>query len=165
MKKRIEVWLMSTYFNEEIPHYSKFFEEQSQKLNIPIDMKVIAWNKAYDKLIDAFKNNQPPDLFEIGSTWVSTFANLGYLSPIPKDMFQRKYISPWIYECSLHNQEQYAIPWFSEPHILMGNDRIIQENSTLDHSPINWDTFYSQCSHLQQQSKKVSLLLNRLPFW
>jgi len=59
MKKRIEVWLMSTYFNEEIPHYSKFFEEQSQKLNIPIDMKVIAWNKAYDKLIDAFKKIVP----------------------------------------------------------------------------------------------------------
>lgn len=164
IKKKIEVWLMSTYFNKEIPHYRRFYEEQSLKMNIEIDMKVIAWNKAYEMLIDAFKNNHGPDLFEIGSTWVSTFVNLGYLSPIPKDFLQKKYIANWLYECSVHNNQQYAIPWFSEPHILMGNNRIIQEYSNLGHEAVDWKTFYNHCNDISTNSKKNNISISPFSF-
>lgn len=152
--KKIEVWLMSTHFNNEISHYSCFFREQSKRMNVEIELKIIAWNKAYDRLVDAFKNNHQPDLFEIGSTWVSTFVTLDYLSPIPKDLFAKEYIAKWLYDCTCYGQEQYAIPWFSEPYIIMGNDCLIQEYTNLTPEPTTWQSFYQQCYQISELSRE-----------
>lgn len=59
----LRVWLISSNVAEESVLYKKLFRKLEEKLNIRAELRFLTWNRAYDTIIDAFKNNVGPDVF------------------------------------------------------------------------------------------------------
>jgi multiple sugar transport system substrate-binding protein len=154
MKRILRIWLMTSNYTEELPILTKTFQNLEKEYQIKIDFKVVIWVRAYDELIDAFKNGQGPDIFVLGSTWVSTFHHLGYLAEVPSSFKKRKNLAKWSDECGCFEGKQYSIPWFVEPLLLLGNENLINKYYGQIPYEMNWQQFKNICDHIDYSSNK-----------
>jgi len=75
----LKVWLISSNVAEESVLYKKLFRKLEEKLHVKVELRLLTWNRAYDTIIDAFKNNTGPDVFSLH----------GYTRLITSDILRR----------------------------------------------------------------------------
>ncbi|MFP4698459.1 MAG: extracellular solute-binding protein [Eubacteriales bacterium] len=163
-KKNLKVWLISSYVTNEVPKYITEFKRLEKFLDITIDLKIMTWNRAYDSLINAFKNENPPDVFALGSTWIYTFAHLGYLKHVPSTYKVLPSLANWINNCSMYNNIRYAIPWFIQPLVLSTQQIILDKYNISQNNLTNWDDFYYYCKKISEGENNYSNTEKHIPF-
>ncbi|NLK21902.1 MAG: extracellular solute-binding protein [Epulopiscium sp.] len=162
--KSIKVWLLSTYQNNEVFVYNDELKRLEKYLGINIDVKTIPWNRAYDIMIKAFKNGSPPDVLELGSTWISIFAHLGYLKEVPSYFKIRPSLSKWMDDCSIYKGIRYSIPWFIEPVVLATNQDFLEKHN-IDYTDIcSRDILYDICREIFLKENTSSTQNEHIPF-
>lgn len=161
-KTTLKVWMISTFNNNDFPTFLKICREIQEDLGIDIDTKLISWNRAYDSLIQAFKDEKPPDVFVLGSTWVYTFSRLGYLAPVPHDLGIPPSIASWMDECATYSGVRYAVPWTINPLVLSTRKSYLEKYQIAPSDMSDWQSFYQVCSKISEEEKKASS--NRIPF-
>jgi hypothetical protein len=105
----LRVWLISSNVAEESVLYKKLFRKLEEKLNIRAELRFLTWNRAYDTIIDAFKNNVGPDVFSLGTTWVHTLNYLGYIAPVPLTFKVKPCLAEWMKDCIESSGTNYAL--------------------------------------------------------
>src|SRR5690606_2800464 len=88
--------------------------------NVKIQLELITWERIWAALIEAFKNNTAPDIVQLGTSWVRTFAHMGYLARIPEYLKSRPSINEGINRICLIDGVRYAVPWLVDTIIMAG---------------------------------------------
>lgn len=141
----IKVWLTTAYVRNEISTNLDIFTRIAKKLNIQIDLKILPWDRVYNSLVRAFREGNAPDLFSLGSTWVSTFAHLGYLAPVPDDFNIAPPITTWIDDCAHYNGVKYAVPYSVSPYVIDVRNDLFSQYDIPYEATRTWDGFYQTC--------------------
>ncbi len=143
-KTKIKIWLVSesVLWKSQV-YVVDYVENFFAKEAVTVEWRFIPWVNLWGELVSAFKSKNPPDIFEIGSSWIRTFAELNFLSPINYD-FRRDIIADWINEISIVRNEKVAIPWYLDLSLLIGRRDILNQYG-INIDNFTFDTFLSTC--------------------
>lgn len=119
--KKLRIWLITGSSDSAILMYlrEKFSLYEKQN-NIKIQLELITWERIWKALIEAFKNNTAPDIVQLGTSWVRTFAHMGYLDQTPDYVKSRPSINEGINRICVKDGVRYAVPWIVDTIILAG---------------------------------------------
>ncbi|MGC8770268.1 MAG: extracellular solute-binding protein [Brevinematia bacterium] len=171
-RNKLKIWLVSeSVFWKAQTYVIDYAENISKKESFTIEWRFIPWVNLWNELTLAFKAKNPPDIFEIGSSWISTFAEMNFLAPISIPL-REDYVNDWTLKISTLNNEKIAVPWYLDLSILVGRKDILTE-SGINYNNFNFGTFFETCKKLGENylplgfsfRPEPSLLHNLMPFF
>ena len=152
-EKALDVWLVTSISQAEKEFLQKVFSDFGERHNIEIKLKLIPWSKFFSTLLEAFKNGEAPDVFQLGTTWVRTIAHLGFLAEVPSEI-EREPLTEWIEKCCQYRGKRIALPWFIEVRSMLVNDRLANKyNVDLDNIQTH-ENFFKLCQQLASRKEK-----------
>lgn len=165
MDKTLRVWLIVTSREHDVLEFLKRrFKKFEAEHNIKVELKLVTWNRAFENLIAAYKNNNAPDIIQLGSTWVRTMAYMGYIDKVPENIKIRDSFVENMNKISMYQGEQYAVPWNVDTIVLAARKDYLEKlgikNSDID----NWQKFYQVCKDITEKRKYNSDLPEALAF-
>ena len=97
------------------------FERENPGIRIVVQQ--IPWTAAHEKLLTGFVGGSPPDLAQLGNTWIPEFAAIGALEPLEARISGSRALSPddyfqGIWETNAFDGAVYGIPWYVDTRVL-----------------------------------------------
>lgn len=122
----LEIWVMPNYTS-----HSSLSDDHVRRLEKEINLKInvtfVSWSKALRDFYASFKNLCPPDVIQLGTTWVPTMSHMGYLEQVPEKFVSKNFLENWIAEDSFYNEKMMAVPWLVESGMLIARKDIVKK--------------------------------------
>ncbi|MFC1667916.1 extracellular solute-binding protein [Chlamydiota bacterium] len=138
--KPLSIWAMGDEgirIREIIPLFLK------ENPSISIDLQIIPWGAANEKITTAIVGNLPPDLCQMGTTWMPEFSAMNAFcdlssfekksSIVKKDNFFK---GAW--ESCLYKNKLYGIPWYVDTRALFYRKDLLKK-AGFNAPPKTWD--------------------------
>ena len=115
----VRFWVMG-YEGEVVAKLLPEFERQHP--DIHVDLQIVPWLSAHEKLLTAFAGESLPDVSPIGNTWIPEFAALGALEPLDDEIaatpaFDQADFFPGVWDTGVIEGRAYAVPWYVETRL------------------------------------------------
>ena len=110
----------------------------------PITVEFIRWNDAFSKISNIAAQNitNAPDVIQIGSTWVATFADQGVVVDVSDHFDTDNFFPPSVASARMFGKKDlFAVPWFVDTRVLYYWKKDITSPSQL----ATWEDFSSTC--------------------
>jgi multiple sugar transport system substrate-binding protein len=83
----------------------------------------VPWTAAHEKLLTGFVGGSPPDLAQLGNTWIPEFAAIGALEPLENRIAASRALAPaeyfeGIWKTNAFDGVTYGIPWYVDTRVL-----------------------------------------------
>jgi multiple sugar transport system substrate-binding protein len=111
----ITVWALGAE-GEKLGEIAKGFEAANPKAKV--NVTVIPFDAAHDKISAAIAANQTPDVSLAGTTWVSEFAASGALDATPTDLIDKSKFFPGAWGTTSVDGTSYGVPWYVETRLI-----------------------------------------------
>ena len=100
------------------------FEKENP--DIKVDTQILAWDFGFDKIVTSIAAGNAPDLCELGSTWVPTFATGGVLTDMTQDLsdIKDKYL---LWEPVTYQEKLFGAPWLVGTRALFYNKDLFRK--------------------------------------
>ena len=118
-EKKITLTLWELSANEQL--MQKLLDKfEAENPSIKVELQQLTWEYGLDKFVISLAAGNPPDICELGSTWVAKFASSGVLLDITNDIsdMKKKY---FLWDCAAYENKIYGIPWFAGTRALFYN--------------------------------------------
>ncbi|HVO73228.1 MAG TPA: sugar ABC transporter substrate-binding protein [Ignavibacteriaceae bacterium] len=154
-QKVVNFWAMGAE-GESIRKLIPEFEKEYPGIKINIQM--IPWNAAQEKLITAYAGNNTPDACQLGNTWIPQFAALDAIENLDSFIERSRSVSKenffeGIWETNRIGKSIYGIPWYVDTRVLFYRKDILK-SAGYSSPPKTW-------SELYDASKKVKALYKK----
>ncbi len=98
-------------------------EFERRNPGIRVIVQQIPWTAAHEKLLTGFVGGSPPDLGQLGNTWIPEFAAIGALEPLEARIASSKVLAPGnyfegIWKTNAFEGTTYGIPWYVDTRVL-----------------------------------------------
>ncbi len=154
MDDTLRVWLIITSKEHDVLKFLKKRFSQFQLENkIKIELKLVTWNRAFEALIEAYKNDNAPDVIQIGSTWIRTLAYMGYIDSVPENTSIRSSFINNMNDICMYNGSQYAVPWNVDTIVLAARTDYMRDLAIKKSDVDNWEKFYQVCKGITEQRR------------
>ena len=165
MDKTLRVWLIITSREHDVLKFlNGRFSQFEKQHNIEIELKLVTWNRAFETLIEAYKNNNSPDIIQIGTTWVRTLAYMGYIEKIPDDFKTKTSFVKNMNQICMYQKDQYAVPWNVDTIVLAARNDYLKKFGIKKTDLNNWENFYQACETITQKKRAEPELPSALAF-
>jgi multiple sugar transport system substrate-binding protein len=128
------------------------FEERTPGVTVRVQQ--IPWSAAREKLITALVGGTMPDVFQLGSTWVSEFLALDAVEPLdglrssaaPRedDFF------PGILEANVIDGMRYGLPWYVDTRVLFYRSDLLARTGRRE--PRTWDEWVDCMQQVRREA-------------
>lgn len=150
----LRIWISSSVYGDKAPFYIEGFNKLGLELKLDIELKTIPWSRSADTLVSAFKNGNPPDIFELGSTFIQTLAHLDYLAPVPWDIRIKPSLAGWADRNCTYKGRKVAVPWMGDMIIMAARQDILDRYGVKREDISDWDGFYRVCELLADNGRR-----------
>lgn len=136
----VTFWVMG-YEGEVVARLLPEFERLHP--DIRVDLQIVPWLSAHEKLLTAFAGDALPDVCPIGNTWIPEFAALGALEPLDDEIaatpgFDAADFFPGVWDTGVVEGRTYAVPWYVETRLpFYRRDMLAKAGVT--RVPASWD--------------------------
>ena len=136
----VRFWVMG-YEGEVVARLLPEFERQHP--DIHVDLQIVPWLSAHEKLLTAFAGESLPDVSPIGNTWIPEFAALGALEPLDDEIaatpgFDQADFFPGVWDTGVIEGRAYAVPWYVETRLPFYR-RDMLAKAGVQTLPASWD--------------------------
>ncbi len=135
--------------NQFIEELKKF--KNKERTDEPISLRFIRWSDAFDRLaaaVSAMPADQQPDVVQIGSTWVPSFARDDAIEDLSGKFAENDFFKPAIASAHPSGMEGlYAVPWFLDARLFYYNRNMISEDTIAD-----WEKLKNECPKILAQN-------------
>lgn len=146
----IKVWSMGME-SEYIKELTEGFEKENP--GIRVVNQAIPWGDAHEKLITAIVGNVPPDLCQLGTTWMPEFQAMDAFEPLDEyikgsrslkmeDFFEGSLLS------NRYGGSYYGVPWYVDTRVFYYRADVLA-GFGYDKFPDNWDGFVKMLRELR----------------
>ncbi len=130
---------------------------EAENPDIRVDVQQLPWSAAHEKLLTAFVGRSTPDLAQLGNTWVSEFAAMRALQPLPPRLAVSASTASastasasgataldstgffrGIWRTNVIDNVCYGIPWYVDTRVLFYRKDILAA-AGYDSIPASWD--------------------------
>ncbi|MFP4016920.1 MAG: extracellular solute-binding protein [Halanaerobiales bacterium] len=154
-KDKLRIWLIISSNDPMIVFYLKDkFAQYELNNHINIQLEIVSWGRVWPALIDAFKNNTAPDIIQIGTSWVRTFAYMGYLDQMPDYFEVKPSINQGINKICCIKDKQYAAPWISDTIIMAGRKDYMSRLGIRPEDVKDWQGLKEVAADLMKRRRK-----------
>lgn len=147
-KKKITVWAMG-YEGTQIGKMARIFEQQNPGTTVVT--QAIPWSAAHEKLLTSIIGGVPPDICQMGTTWIPEFQSMGAFEPLDEYIKKSRLKTGDFFESSFGigriNEKVYGIPWYVETRVLFYRKDILKE-AGYDSPPATWNEFLQICTNI-----------------
>lgn len=166
-KTNLKFWVMNNKGADTLQLMEKEISAfQSLHPHLNVEITVLSWSQAWQRIVSAIKSKQTPDIFQIGTTWMGTLAALGALLNISdrlkKDNLKEKFVPTTWTSCELQVLKGiYAIPWFVDVRILCYRKDALKKKGLSELCLTTWESFEKTCSQingLELDGRKIAAL-------
>jgi len=153
-KDTLRIWIMPTQVgsrtNKHFARATTAFRKAHPRLSV--ELRVLPWSIAWAEIMRAFKRGDPPDVLQVGTSWVETLSHLGFLAEVPAGVEERPLVAPWMGDVVRHGGKPIGVPWVAEGSGLVARqdilDRVGESATTLG----EWEGFLSMCRNLAKDA-------------
>jgi multiple sugar transport system substrate-binding protein len=136
----VRFWVMG-YEGEVVARLLPEFERLHP--DIQVDLQIVPWLSAHEKLLTAFAGESLPDVSPIGNTWIPEFAALGALEPLDDEIaatpgFDQADFFPGVWDTGVIEGRAYAVPWYVETRLPFYR-RDMLAKAGVETLPASWD--------------------------
>jgi multiple sugar transport system substrate-binding protein len=153
--KTIHFWLMPNSGFESkqtIEHELAVFARQYP--GIEVKYEILSWTRSWQKLVQAIKEKNGPDVIQIGSTWIGTLAYLGVIQNLSFCHPHLENHIPAFREMCRCFDQYYALPWFCESRALYYRKDMLKSSGVELEELETWDLFRKACAKLHKHTSK-----------
>ena len=109
---------------------------ESENPDIRVQVQQLPWSAAHEKLLTAFVGRSTPDLAQLGNTWMSEFAAIRALQPLPPRLAAPASTAAaldstgffrGIWRTNLIDGVCYGIPWYVDTRVLFYRKDLLAE--------------------------------------
>jgi len=151
----LRLWAMGSegeYVQKLLPD----FEQENPSIRVNVQM--IPWTAAQEKLITAYASDNLPDLFQLGNTWVPQFAALQALEKLDPWVQNSGSIKPEFYFTGIWNTNVidntlYGIPWYIDTRVLFYRSDVLAQAGFLS-PPRTWNELYELSQRIKKNAQK-----------
>jgi multiple sugar transport system substrate-binding protein len=120
---------------------------ESENPGIRVEVQQLPWSAAHEKLLTAFVGRSTPDLAQLGNTWVSEFAAIRALQPLPPPFAASRPSATapdsarffrGIWRTNVIDGVCYGIPWYVDTRVLFYRKDILAA-AGYDSIPATWE--------------------------
>ena len=114
-------------------------EFERENPGIKIRNEQLNWGNGLDKIVVSIANNRPPDICELGSTWMSKFMSEDVLLDVTDSFYHLKdeYL---MWEPATWQGRIYGMPWLAGTRVLFYNRQLFaQAGLDADNPPTTWN--------------------------
>ena len=120
---------------------------ESENPDIRVQVQQLPWSAAHEKLLTAFVGRSTPDLAQLGNTWISEFAAIRALQPLPPRLAAPASTAAaldstgffrGIWRTNLIDGVCYGIPWYVDTRVLFYRKDILAA-AGYDSVPASWE--------------------------
>ena len=153
LARTLTVWAMGEE-GQKISILARKFEEENP--GVTVVTQAIPWDAAHEKLLMAVVGKLPPDVSQLGTTWMAEFATLNALQPL-EDLIDQSasvkqsefFEGSW--KTGLVNGRTYGIPWYVDTRVLFYRKDLL-EKVGFRKPPQTWDELKEVSRRLTQDS-------------
>jgi multiple sugar transport system substrate-binding protein len=153
-KTKITVWAMG-YEGTQIGKMARKFEELHP--DVEVVTQAIPWGAAHEKLLTSIIGAVPPDVSQMGTTWVPEFQSMNAFEPLDEYLEKSKLNEEDFFESSFGigkiKGKTYGMPWYVDTRVLYYRKDIIKK-AGFDNPPKNWDELLKLASSLARDTNK-----------
>ncbi|MEJ6952610.1 extracellular solute-binding protein [Natronospora cellulosivora (SeqCode)] len=162
-KSKLRIWIIiSTINSDALEHLKKAFSLFKSKNSIEIQVEFVTWERVFTALVEDFKNGTGPDVIQLGTSWISTFAHMGYLDKVPEYIDVKSSINPGINNLCKYEGELHALPWLVDT-IIMAGHKDYMSNLGISKSDVkDWRGFKKVLKNIIEHKKSNSNIPNPL---
>lgn len=149
-KKTLNLWTMG-FEGKKIEEMIKKFKKEYPE--VKVKNQIIPWRGAHEKLVTSVAGGLPPDLAQLGTTWVAEFASRAPLETLEKWLGDSRIKRSDYFSASWKTGEFkgriYSLPGYVDVRVLFYRTDLL-ESLGLPHPPRTWD-------ELEEVSRKLAL--------
>lgn len=145
----LTVWAMGEE-GQRLPPMARAFERLHP--GVTVVTQAIPWEAAHEKLLTAVVGGIPPDVCQVGTTWMPEFAAMGALEPLDHRLARVRALQPnhffpgsWA-TCQVQGQA-YGVPWYVDTRVLFYRKDLLAE-AGFSHPPRTWEELKTACQAL-----------------
>lgn len=138
---------------KKIAEMARRFERENP--GAKIETQAIPWEAAHAKLLTAVVGGIPPDVSQMGTTWMAEFAAMGALDALDERAATSPTANPEaFFPGSLHTCEVdgrlYGIPWYVDTRVLFYRKDLLAAVG-FSHPPTTWEEMKTVATRLSRQ--------------
>ncbi|MFC0525845.1 sugar ABC transporter substrate-binding protein [Pontibacillus salicampi] len=155
-KNTVTVWAMGEE-GKKLQDFSKTFEEEHSDMTV--DVQAIPWDKAHDKLLTAVASGNGPDVVQLGTTWVSEFADAGALLDISEYMedypnFSKGNFFDGSVSTMEYEDQVVGVPWYVDTRVIYYRTDLLKE-AGYEEPPKTWDDLKDAATKLSDRGEDM----------
>lgn len=125
---------------------------ENENPGVKVITQAIPWDAAHEKLLTSVVGGLPPDVCQLGTTWMAEFATLKALEPLEGYIENSQAVKPGrFFEGSWNTvvvgEKIYGIPWYVDTRVLYYRKDLLKE-AGFSHPPETWDELKQVCRNL-----------------
>lgn len=153
---RLRLWIMPTQLGSLTSHVAtkalRGFSRRNPKVDVEI--RVLPWSIAWREILKALKRGEPPDVLQVGTTWMGTLSHLGFLGDVPEWVEERPCLAPWLDEAVQFDGIRRGVPWVAECSGLIAREDILSLAKATPSDLSTWNGFLGVCHRLAEDARR-----------
>ncbi len=150
-KTRLTLWLMpNAGFETGAITAGEIRRFQERNRGVEVKVCIVPWSRAWDRLMEIFTGRSsaaPPDVVQLGSTWVPSLMHIGMLQELPRPR-GAAYI-PQLLSVGSSGETLRALPWFTDLRVLYYRRDILADRGVEESSLEDFESLVAACLRLK----------------
>ncbi len=123
--------------------------------DIHVEVQVLPWKEAHQKLLTAFAGGTTPDLAQLGNTWIAELDALHALQPLQPYVAHSRVVKPsdyfpGIWATNRIDGTLYGVPWYVDTRLLFYRKDLLAA-AGFAHLPRDWAEWSAQMAALTRR--------------
>jgi len=112
---------------------------------VRLKVEQIPWTSAHEKLLTAVVGKSPPDVAQLGNTWIPEFAAIGSLENLNASLASSRIVSAegffsGVWRTNVYEGALYGIPWYVDTRVLFYRADLLAR-AGYPEFPRGWDSW------------------------
>lgn len=145
----ITVWALGAE-GEKLGEIAADFEAENP--DVKVNVTVIPFDAAHDKIATAIAGNQTPDVTLVGTTWLPEFASTGALDPTPTDLIDPADFFEGSWSTTEVDGTSFGVPWYTETRQIYYRTDLAEKAGVTPGEGWTWDEFKAFAKAMQDKA-------------
>ncbi len=164
----LNIWVMTTTSQQQQDMRELIKPYLAKNPNLRVNVTVLNWESAWNKITAAAASGQGPDLLELGTTWVAAISSMGALEPLSAQQQQEVGGGPAFFPAvwgTTHRYDDstiYALPWYADARAAFYRSDVFKKAGINPRDAfLNWGSFkqaMQKINGMEIDGKKIAAL-------
>lgn len=154
--RHLRLWIMPTQLGSLTSHVASKALRGFSRRNpqVELEIRVVPWSIAWREILTALKRGEPPDVLQVGTTWMGTLTHLGFLDEVPDWVEERPCLAPWLDEAVQCKGARHGVPWVAECSGLIARVDMLASCHAQPEELASWDGFLALCHRIAEGARR-----------